>query len=339
MRHDLIRLLLVLLTLIAVGCCLLVVVGTGWGAAVYETLLDAAGAAGAEPEKAAPFKVLQLAITFTGLAMTPVITALVVGGVLRAQLTDFSAPDPSRFEDHVVVAGLGNVGMRVVEQLDDLGVKVVGLDYDQNARGIAQGRALGVPVIIGQANWEDTLRAAGVARARALVLATPSDAVNLEAAMLGQSFRDDLRVVLRLSDDDLADRVQRSLQKAVVRSVFQLAADGFAAAMSERRVIATLAVNHSTLLVAEVPVEVGSELAGRPIGAADLPERARVIALQRDSGAPLDWQPDAKTTLAQGNQFVVVTTRAGLDELLERSVGVPVGTASDGEHVPDGDPT
>ncbi|MFF3571802.1 NAD-binding protein [Nocardia jiangxiensis] len=321
-RHALIRLLLGLIAMIAFGCCLLVMVGTGWGTAVYETMLDAAGAAAPEPEKSTTFKVVQLAITFLGLTMTPVVTALVVGGVLRAQLSDVSAPDPARFTDHVIVAGLGNVGRRVLEQLSDLGVRVVGLDHDENARGVAQARALGAPVVIGQATWDDSLRAAGVSRARALVLATSSDAVNLEAAMLGQSYRDDLQVVLRLSDDDLADRVQRSLRKAVVRSVFQLAADGFAAAMSERRVIATLSVGAAHLMVAEVPVQAGSDLVGKPLDTADLPEHTRVIAMQHSGGAGLEWQPAPDTELAEGNQIVVVTTRTGLGELLQRSEGV-----------------
>nr|WP_275942055.1 NAD-binding protein [Nocardia cerradoensis] len=222
-------------------------------------------------------------------------------------------------ENHVVVAGLGNVGMRVVEQLRDLGVPVVGLDYDENARGIALARSLGVPVVIGQATWEDTLRAVGVPKARALVLLTSSDAVNLEAAMLGQSYRDDLRVVLRVSDDDLADRVQRSLGKAVVRSVFQLAAHGFAAAVVERRVIATLTINQATLLVAEVPVEPGSALIGLRIADLGSAEHTRVIAVQPAVGDALEWQPAAQTVLAAGNQLVVVATRRGLDELLERS--------------------
>ncbi len=180
-----------------------------------------------------------------------------------------------------------------------------------------------MPVVIGQATWEDTLRAVGVPKARALVLLTSSDAVNLEAAMLGQSYRDDLRVVLRVSDDDLAERVQRSLGKAVVRSVFQLAAEGFAAAVVERRVIATLSVNQDTLLVAEVPVEPDSALIGLRIAEVGLSEHTRVIAVQGDAGGPLEWQPAPQTVLQPGNQLVVVATRIGLDDLLERSAAGP----------------
>ncbi|MBF6333859.1 NAD-binding protein [Nocardia transvalensis] len=322
-RNNLIRLVVVLLGLITLGCVLMVAIGHPWGDAIYETLLDAAGAAQPEYERAAIFKVLQVGVVFTGLALTPVVTAMVVGGVLRAQLSEQLGPDPSDFTDHVVVAGLGNVGSRVMEQLCDLGVQVVGLDDDENARGIALARTLGVPVVIGQATWEDSLEAVGISRARALVLLTSSDAVNLEAALLGQSYRDDLQVVLRLSDDDLAERVQRTLGKTVVRSVFQLAADGFAAAMAERRVIATLSINHDTLMVAEVPVEPGSALIGKPIRAAGHPEHTRVIALQPAVGAELEWQPDPETLLTEGNQLVVVSTRTGLNDLLTRSTGTP----------------
>ncbi|GAB2731399.1 hypothetical protein GCM10027089_64020 [Nocardia thraciensis] len=325
-RNNLVRLMLAMLTLVVLGCGLMVVFGNAWGDAVYETLLDAAGAAQPERDREPIFKVLQVAVVFIGLALTPVVTAMVVGGVLRAQLSEQIGPEPSDFSDHVVVAGLGNVGMRVLEQLCDLGVRVVGLDYDENARGIALARTLGVPVVIGQATWEDTLEAAGVSRARALVLVTSSDAVNLEAALLGQSYhqshREDLQVVLRLSDDDLAQRVERSLGGSVlVRSVFQLAAEGFAAAMAERRVIATLSINGGTLMVAEVPVEAGSALVGKPIRTAGLPVHTRVLALQPIVGAELEWQPDQETLLEAGNQLVVVSNRTGLDHLLEQSAG------------------
>ena len=326
--HDLIRLLLVLLVLVAGGCIMMVIIGNGWGTAVYETLLDAAGAAQPEPAREPMYKLLQLGVVFIGLTMTPVVTALVVGGVMRAQLSDYHL-DPSRMEDHVVVAGLGNVGMRVVEQLSDLGVPVVALDYDENARGIALARSLGVPVVIGQAAWEDTLLSMGVPKARALVLLTSSDAVNLEAAMLGQSYRDDLQVVLRVSDDDLAERVQRTLGKAVVRSVFQLAAEGFAAAVVERRVIATLSLDHATLLVAEVPVEPGSALVGLRIAEVGLSEHSRVLAVQPAEGDTPEWRPSPQTVLRAGNQLVVVATRVGLNELLESGASRDAAPESD----------
>lgn len=316
----LVRLVLLLVVLIVLGYVLMATVGhAGWGGALYQTLLDAAG--DAVPDRALRVldRVLQLVVTLSGLALIPVATAVVVDGLVRARLAD-PGPDPALFGDHVVVVGLGNVGTRVVAQLHDLGVPVVCVDADENARGVAQARRLGVPVVFGDATRDDTLRAVGVADARALLLLTSSDVANLEAALEGRAQREDLRVVLRLFDDDLAERVDRNLGMAISRSVSRLAAASFAAAMVERQVIGTMSIGRAALMIAEVPVVAGSPLDGQPLGAADEPFEARVIALTRHGGTALDWRPDRTYQLAALDRLTVVATRAGLGHLLARSI-------------------
>lgn len=318
--NTLVRITLVLIGLIVLGCVLMATIGhAGWGSAVYQTLLDAAG--DAIPDNALPTfaKTLQLVVTLSGLALIPVATAVVVDGLVRARLVD-PAPDPALFGRHVVVIGLGNVGTRVVGQLHDLGVPVVCVDSDENARGVSLARRLGVPVVFGDATREDTLRAVSVSNARALLLLTSSDVVNLEAALLGKAHREDLRVVLRLFDDDLADRLEHSVGIAISRSVSRLAAASFAAAMVERQVIGTMSIGRSALMVAEVPVVAGSPLVGRPIGVANVPDRARVIALRHRGVGALDWKPADDHQLELHDRVMVVATRAGLGDLLDSSI-------------------
>jgi Trk K+ transport system NAD-binding subunit len=316
----LVRLVIALVTLIVLGFVLMATVGhAGWGGAIYQTLLDAAG--DAIPDRALrPFgKITQLVVTLSGLALIPVATAVVVDGLVRARLTD-PAPDPSLFGDHVVVVGLGNVGTRVVAQLHDLGIPVIGVDADENARGVSLARRLGVPVVFGDATRDDTLRAASVADARALLLLTSSDVVNLEAALQGRTHREDLRVVLRLFDDDLAERVERGLGIAISRSVSRLAAASFAAAMVERQVIGTMSIGRAAIMIIEVPVVAGSPLDGQPVGAADEPDEARVIALQHRGARDLDWRPGADHQLGPQDRLIVVATRAGLGNMLAKTI-------------------
>jgi Trk K+ transport system NAD-binding subunit len=325
LSHNLVRLVLVLLGLILLGLVLMATAGhAGIGGAVYQTLLDAAG--DAVPDRTLdPFgKVVQVMITLSGLALIPVATAAVVDGLVRARLAD-PKPDPERFGDHVVVVGLGNVGTRVVAQLHDLGISVVCVETDENARGVQQARRLGLPVVFGDATRDDTLRSASVANARALLLLTSSDVVNLEAALQGRALagrtpREDLRVVLRLFDDDLAERVERSLGIAISRSVSRLAASAFAAAMVERQVIGTMSIGRAVLMIAEVPVIAGSSLTGQPIGAANEPGQARVIAVRHHDGNDLDWAPGSTDELTPLDRLIVVATRAGLGRLLARSM-------------------
>jgi Trk K+ transport system NAD-binding subunit len=317
---GLVRLVLALVTLIVLGYVLMATAGhAGWAGALYQTLLDAAGDAIPDRTLAALDRVLQLVVTLSGLALIPVATAVVVDGLVRARLAD-PGPDPSWFGDHVVVVGLGNVGTRVVAQLHDLGVPVICVEADENARGVPQARRLGVPVVFGDATRDDTLRAVSVANARALLLLTSSDVANLEAALQGRAHREDLRVVLRLFDDDLAERVERGLGIAISRSVSRLAAASFAAAMVERQVIGTMSIGRAALMIAEVPVVAGSPLAGQPIAAADEPFEAKVIALTRRGTDGLDWRPPEAYELAAQDRLTVVATRAGLGHLLARSI-------------------
>src|SRR5207237_1633647 len=134
-----------------------------------------------------------------------------------------------------------------------------------------------------------TLRLAGVQDSRALLLLTSSDVVNLEAALQGRALREDLRVVLRLFDDDLAERVERNFGFDLSRSVSRLAASAFAAAMMERQVIGTMSIGRNVLMIAEIPVANLSALAGSQVSAANEPGDARVIGVQRRGSTLVDW--------------------------------------------------
>ena len=220
---------------------------------LYLTFLDAAGAAVTDPRLSAPEKLAQFLLTFDGMAFLPVVTAAVVG----ARLTGSLHGKPRPVSDHVIVAGLGNVGTRIAGQLHDLGVAVVCVDKNEKAAGVQLAQRLGMRVVIGETHREETLRAAGIMTSSALVSVTDSDIVNLETALHARALAADLRLVLRLSDDDLAERVQKTVGNTISRSVPYLAAPAFAAAMLEHQVLRTIPVGRHVLLIADVVVRAG----------------------------------------------------------------------------------
>ncbi len=215
-----------LFALLAVGFTLLITLGRHTlGNSVYLTFMDAAGAALTRPQDSTAEKVAQVMLTFAGLAFIPVATAAVVSARLTGSLRVQNRP----MSHHVIVAGLGNVGTRIVGQLHDLGVGVVCVDKSESAAGIPLARRLGLRVVIGETHLEETLRAAGIGTCQALVSVTSSDTVNLETALHARALASEPRIVLRLGDDDLAERVQRSVSNTISRSVSYLAAPAFAA--------------------------------------------------------------------------------------------------------------
>jgi Trk K+ transport system NAD-binding subunit len=284
------------------------------GNSLYLTFLDAGGDAVTDPSLQTPEKVAQFLLTFDGIAFLPLVTAAVVGARLTGSVRGASRPA----SDHVIVAGLGNVGTRVVGQLHDLGVDVVCVDKNENAAGAPMARRLGLKVVTGETHREETLLEAGIATCRALVSVTDSDIVNLETALGGRALAEQPRIVVRLYDDDLAERVQKNVSNTISRSVSYLAAPAFAAAMLEHQVLRTIPVGRHVLLIADVAVGEGAELAGGRVDDVHDGSAVRLIALRRRGGTTVDWAPRPGDELRTGDRLVVVATRAGLGRVLAR---------------------
>ncbi|MFJ7905843.1 NAD-binding protein [Kitasatospora sp. NPDC096204] len=321
------RMRLVLLTALA---AVLLAFGVLWylnrnfGWTVYIALLDLAGAA--QPDQLADIsagtgtggfwqRVAQVVITICGITFAPVATAIaveVLGSGRRGQPRNPGAGT----RDHVIVVGLGNVGTRVATQLHDMGVPVVCMERDPQARGIAAVRALGIPVVMGDGPFEQQLRRARLKHSRALVAVSGDDATNLEAALEARHGNPEIRVVVRLFEDDFAGHFYKTLDNAASRSVSYLAAPAFAAALMGREVRGTLSVLRHVLLIAELKVEDGSGLIGLNRHDLEDPGGVRVIAVRFAHGGQLQWNfPDRTRRLAPGDQIVVAATRSGLARL------------------------
>jgi Trk K+ transport system NAD-binding subunit len=229
----------------------------------------------------------------------------------------------ARMSDHVIVVGLGNVGTRVASQLHDLGHRVVGIDVSEDAPGVSMAQRLEIPVVIGP-DHRSTLQAARIGHCRALVCVTGSDTINLEAALNARALIEDLRIVVRMLDDDLADRAERTIGGFIaLRGTSDLAAPSFAAAMLGHQLLRTISVGRHVLLIADVPVDPGAELAGYPVGEVNGVGQVRVIALRRDTVGNLDWVPHQGYRLAARDHLIVLATPAGLSQVLARSMPTP----------------
>ncbi|HEX3189430.1 MAG TPA: NAD-binding protein [Streptosporangiaceae bacterium] len=300
-----------LLAVIGIGLALLATVYS-LSDAFYLTLMDLTGSALTRSQDTAAEKVAQVMLTVDGMAFIPVITAIVVGARLTGSVR--RAPRPA--SGHIIVVGLGNVGTAVTGQLHDLGFEVVCVDNNPNAPGIPMARQMGLPVVIGDAFREQTLRAAHLDTCLALVSVTSLDIVNLETALNARALRDDLRIVLRLTDDDLAERLEKTTGNTISRSVPYLAAPAFATAMLEHQVLRTIDVGRHVLLIAEIRVADQAGLAGSRISDTEQDGQARVLALQASGVAVLDWSPQRGYLLAAGDRLIVLATRRGLGRFL-----------------------
>jgi len=135
----------------------------------------------------------------------------------------------STMRDHVVVCGLGHLGVRVVEQLLASGAQVVAVDRDPHAASIANLEARGVTVIPGDMREDSVLEDAGIRHARAVVAATNEEMVNLEVALDARRLNPKIRVLLRFHDHAIAQKIRNAFDIDEAFSAEALAAPLIAA--------------------------------------------------------------------------------------------------------------
>ncbi|MET9759545.1 NAD-binding protein [Streptomyces sp. NPDC006372] len=321
---------------LALAVALMFVTGEHPLYATYVTLLDLFGINDPAYHASTGRQILQLLSGLVGLLLLPVLLAAVLEALGTFRSASTLRKPPRGLGGHVVLLGLGKIGTRVLTRLRELHIPVVCVESDPEARGMATARRLRVPVVLGDVTQEGVLEAAKIHRAHALLALTSADTTNLEASLYARSVRPDLRVVLRLYDDDFATAVYRTLRAAHPfaltrsRSVSHLAAPAFAGAMMGRQILGAIPVERRVLLFAEVDVAGHPQLEGRTVGEAFRAGAWRVLALNTARGegesveedgasaSGLVWDLPPGYVLGPGDRVVLAATRRGLAELLGR---------------------
>jgi Trk K+ transport system NAD-binding subunit len=220
---------------------------------------------------------------------------------------------------HVVLVGLGAVGMRVLEGLLEKGQEVVVIERMEGNRYLNQARALEVPIVIGDATLALTLDSANLSRAAAVAILTSDDLTNIETGLavrdrLGERWTD-VPVVLRVFDRQLGNRLEQSFGFRHVWSTSAIAAPWFVGAALGLEVLFTFYVGSHPFLLARLRVSAGGGLDGMAMQ--ELPGQIRVAAIRRaDSARALEHPPRRDTRLAPNDDAYLVGPYAELLEVL-----------------------
>ena len=106
--------------------------------------------------------------------------------------------DLAAWTGHVIVCGLHDEGLRIVEQLTLAGIPTIVVDDEPGARLVSSLDSLNVPYLAADARVPETLSAAGFAGAAALICVESDDLKTLATALLAHEIRPDARVVVQL---------------------------------------------------------------------------------------------------------------------------------------------
>lgn len=230
---------------------------------------------------------------------------------------------------HVIICGYGRCGQNLARMLEQEGIPYMALDLDPDR--VRQAAAAGDSVVFGDAARLQSLIAAGLARASALVITYLDVPGAIKVLDRARSHAPHVPVIVRTQDDMDLDRLQKAGATEVVpetlESSLMLASHALAlVGVPMRRVIRIVqdqrdarynllrgyfhGADDSTALEVEqerlstVTLPMGAGALGRPLGQLRLErEGVRVVSLRRASGRTID--PATDPALEDGDTLVL----------------------------------
>jgi voltage-gated potassium channel Kch len=126
--------------------------------------------------------------------------------------------------DHVVVVGLGQVGLRLSLLLRDCGISVVAIDDRPDGDNVGHARRAGLPVVIGRGADPSLLRRLSLDHALALAAVTADDLQNIKVALTARAEAAGLRIVLRAGSNATGGETRSLERLGHVRDVHRIGA-------------------------------------------------------------------------------------------------------------------
>jgi TrkA-N domain len=156
--------------------------------------------------------------------LTAMFTAGFVDRLLSPRLTALVGPRVPPRAGHVIVIGLGQVGVRLCRELASMGIDVVGVERDPGAENLRLMRQLRVPVVIGHGEDRGLLERLRAHRARAIAAVGSDDLDNIAVALAAHAVAPDVRLVLRAGEHEAIAESRSLLPLGIVRDVASLSA-------------------------------------------------------------------------------------------------------------------
>jgi len=219
-------------------------------------------------------------------------------------------------QDHVIVCGFGRLGRAVVEELEQAGASLLVVDSDPEVQ--AELDAADRQNLLGSALEESVLREAGIARARAIVAAMPTDPDNVFVTLSARELNPEITVHARAETSQGMRRLRLAGAEQVI-SIHRLGGRRIANAIVRPAVLDFIELASpgagAPIDLEEVALSEGCSLDG--VQLRELKERGilvSVVAITR-AGQPMSLDPGPDDVMMAGDHVVVVGDRENVRAL------------------------
>lgn len=206
--------------------------------------------------------------------------------------------------NHIILVGMGRLGYRAFRLLRRLGEPVVVVESNPNNPLLEEVRKDGSPLIIGNARDDAVLAQANVPGARSVIAATNDDLANLEIALDARQLHPGIRVVLRMFDQALADKVRDGFNIEIAMSQAAMSAPAFALAAVNPSIVGSFVVGDRLIVMKHWVVRPGGPFEGKSVGEVMMQLASSIVELHASGAAPVLF-PDPNMVLKPGDRLLV----------------------------------
>ncbi len=305
----LITTVLVLLLLGTVG--LMATEGVGFWYALRWALDTAATVGGFPQPHTAGGQIVQVALVILGVGTLFYVLATVAELFLAGHVGDALALRRRQrvidaLSDHHIICGFGRVGRQVARDLQAARAPFLVVDNNADNQVLAEG--LGIQFIEGDASEDAVLIEAGIERARAMIVASDSDASNVFITLTARELRGDISIVARAASEDTEKKLKRAGADRVI-SPYKSSGIEMARLALHPQLNGGVDVQ-TRFRIEEITVGHSCQVVGKPL--AEIRGESIIVGLRR--GGDLRQQPDGETAVLAGDVIVA----AGAPQALER---------------------
>src|SRR5215469_1768861 len=222
-----------------------------------------------------------------------------------------------QLHDHFIVCGFGRVGRNASYEFQRTGAPFLVIDRDDDR--VSKAMHAGMLAVVADATRDDSLREAGVLRAKGLIAALPSDAENLFIILSAKTLNPQLTVVTRASEEEAGEKLRRAGADTVL-TPFSMAGRQLADVLLRPQVFEFMDFARSNIgtgvVMEQVRVAPGAEVTAKTLGELQELRRSGVIVLAiRKQGGETTFNPPPEFAISAGDVLIVMGERANLQRL------------------------
>lgn len=212
-------------------------------------------------------------------------------------------------KDHYILAGYGRIGQRIAKDLKRHDVPFVIIEAKDTKQEELDRN--GYRYLVGNAENEEVQVAAGIERAKGLILTLPEDRANVFATLVAREVNPDLFIMVRTDTNANRRKLIRAGADKVV-APYEIGADRMAQVLLrpsvERFMERVLQADALAYTMDEVRVEEGAVLAGKTLQQSNFRQQFDVIVVAVMDGRTLSmsFNPGPQQVIQAGDTLIVM---------------------------------